>query len=416
MQVASVMGIVILFSVAVNFTYAAEPQPFRIGYTGALTGSMATWGLAFKIVYQRVADMVNKGGGIKSMGGAKIELYFSDNESDAKKSVTEVEKMLTLRKPHVMFSPTATGLVKPCLPIIERYKVAMVGTEFSDELFKTTNPFYFGVMPKVSTNARTISDQFVKAANERGRPIKRAAVLSQDGSFGELASDTFGKYLPTLGVEVVANEIYPTGKVADFSDTIAKFKGLNAEVLFCSTPPYDAALIVRAMKAVDFNPQGYAFSCACIDSRDFINLGKDGDFAFGVPVFPSEDIGDKIKGSTAYLKDFYSGLDEKERRVCTENIALYDGLAAGTVMHALEQAKSYDPMVIREAIKKLDLKTGDRFIYWPDGIKFDQTGHNTRARAIGGQYQNMKLRVLFPESIVTPGTKPLWPIPKWTER
>ncbi len=32
MQVASVMGIVILFSVAVNFTYAAEPQPFRIGW------------------------------------------------------------------------------------------------------------------------------------------------------------------------------------------------------------------------------------------------------------------------------------------------------------------------------------------------------------------------------------------------
>jgi hypothetical protein len=44
-------------------------------------------------------------------------------------------------------------------------------------------------MPKASTNARTIADQLVKVVNERARPIKRAAVLSPDGSFDELASD-----------------------------------------------------------------------------------------------------------------------------------------------------------------------------------------------------------------------------------
>ena len=36
------------------------------------------------------------------MGGAKVELFISDCESDPKKVATEVEKMITLRKPQVM--------------------------------------------------------------------------------------------------------------------------------------------------------------------------------------------------------------------------------------------------------------------------------------------------------------------------
>jgi hypothetical protein len=88
----------------------------------------------------------------------------------------------------------------------------------------------------------------------------------------------------------------------------------------------------------------------------------------------------------------------------------------GTIIHALEKAASYDPVVLRDTIAKLELKTGDRWIYWPGGVKFDDTGFNIRSQSIGGQYQNMKLKVMYPESLVIPGNKPVWPIPKWSER
>jgi len=400
-----------------SLAHAADPAPLRVGLVGGITGAVAAWSGSMAIVGKYVVDEVNSTGGIKSMGGAKIEFFYSDCESDAKKAVTEAEKMLSLKKPHVMCSPQSSGLAKNLLPVMQRYKVPMVGAEYSDELFAMNNRFFFGTMPKVSINAKTIADLFIKTGKKKGRPVKRAAIICQDGSFGETASDMWAKYLSTTGVEVVANEIYPTGKVADFADTISKIKALNADVLLCATTPYESPLIVRAMKATNFNPLAIGYSCSCIDTPDFLNLGKDADFVFGVPVYSSEAMGERIKGAKTFFAKFYSKItNEKERKICDEMSVLQRLNVMATIIHGFEKAKSYDPVVIRDAMAKLDLKLGDRYVFWPDGIKYDATGWNERSRPIAGQYQNMKLKVLFPESMVTPGDEPVWPMPRWQER
>jgi branched-chain amino acid transport system substrate-binding protein len=400
-----------------SLAHAAEPAPLRIGMVGGITGAMASWAQAGVINFKYVVDEVNSTGGIKSMGGAKLEFFYADCESDPKKMATEAEKMCELKKPHVIVTAGGSALTKAALPVIQRYKVPLISNEYSDELFTMNNPYYFGPMTKVSVNAKTVADAFIKIGKAKNHPVTKVAVLCQDGSFGEMASDAFGKYFPSQGLNVVANQIYPTGKVADFSDTISKFKALNADALLCSTTPYESALIVRAMKAVNFNPLGYAFSCSCIDTADYTNLGKDGDFAFGVPVFSIEDIGDRIKGAQPFLKQFYSKItSEADRKICSENLVLQRTVSIGIAIHAMEAVKSYDSVAIRDAIAKVDLKTGDRYIYWPDGVKFDGVGYNTRAQAIGGQYQGLKLKIMFPDSLVGPGTQAVWPMPKWTER
>ena len=411
-----VMVLTILMTVTMHPVYAQEKgQPIKIGFVTSLTGPYTGWGVPASIVYQWVVDQVNKEGGIKSLGGAKVELYISDCESDPKKVATEVEKMITLRNPQVMLNVIGSPLTKVALPVCQRHKIAMVGMDYSDELFKLNNPFWFGVFPKVSKMATEMADFFVRTGNATGRPVKKAAVLCQDGSFGETASDTYRQYLPKLGVEVVANEIYPTGKVADFSDTFAKFKALKADVLFSSAMPYDSVLITRGMKGADFNPLGFAFVCTCIDTPDYLKLDKDADFAFGSPVLPRDEVVPKIPGAEATLNKFYSDVGEKGK-LCSPMWTLQLMLTIGPVIHAFEKAATYDPVALRDTIAKLGLKTGDRFIYWPGGVKFDETGWNSGAQMIGGQYQNLKLKVMYPDSLVVAGNKPVWPIPKWSER
>ena len=395
---------------------AGEPPPLKVGFVSGITGAIASWAYPCVIIYKYVIDEVNKQGGIKSLGGAKIEFMYSDCESDAKKAVTEIEKMLSLKKPNAMCSAVSSGLSKGVLPVIQRYKVPYVGMEYSDELYEMGCHYWFGVMPKVTINAKAMADLFIKTGKQKNLPMKSAAVLCQDGSFGEMASDYWGKYLKQQGVKVVANEIYPTGKVADFSNTISKFKAQKADALLCSTTPYESALIMRAVKATNFNPLGVAFSCTCIDTPDFINLGKDADYAFGVPVFSSEAIGDKIKGAKEFLDKFYSVVtDEKDRKLCTEKVVLERVFTIAPIIHGFEKAASYDPIKIRDAIASLDLYTGDKYVVWPDGIKFDDKGWNTRTRTIGGQYQNLELRIFFPDSLVEKGDSPVWPRPKWSE-
>jgi hypothetical protein len=169
------------------------------------------------------------------------------------------------------------------------------------------------------------------------------------------------------------------------------------------------------MKGADFNPLGFAFVCTCVDTPDYLKLGKDADFAFGSPVLPRDQVVPKIKGAESTLNKFYSDVGEKGK-LCSPMWTLQLMLTIGPVIHAFEKAATYDPVVLRDTIAKLELKTGDRFIYWPGGVKFDNTGWNSGAQTIGGQYQNLQLKVMYPDSLVVAGNKPVWPIPKWSER
>ena len=223
--------------------------------------------------------------------------------------------------------------------------------DYSDEFLKLNNPYWYGVFPKVSKMATEMADFFIKTGKETGYPVKKASVLCQDGSFGELAYDTWTSYLPTKGVEVVAHEIFPTGKVADFSDTFAKFKALKADVNFSSSIPYDAVLITKGMKAADFNPLGFAFVATCIDTADYLKLGKDADFAFGSPVLPRDEVVPRIKGAESTLNKFYSDVGEKGK-LCSPMWTLQLMFTIGTIIHAFEKAASYDPVVIRDTIAK----------------------------------------------------------------
>jgi hypothetical protein len=175
-------------------------------------------------------------------------------------------------------------------------------------------------------------------------------------------------------------------------------------------------LITKGIKGADFNPLAFGFVCTCIDTPDYLELGKDADYAFGSPVMPREDVVPKIPGGAeAVLTKFYADTGEKGK-LCSPMWTLQLMLALGTALHGLDQANSYDPGVIRKTIANIELKMGDRWIYWPDGVKFDETGFNNLSQNIGGQYQNMRLKVLYPESLVLPGNKPVWPIPKWSDR
>jgi branched-chain amino acid transport system substrate-binding protein len=289
----------------------------------------------------------------------------------------------------------------------------MVGMEFGDELYEMGNPFWFGIASKASTMGTQMADFFIKIGQESGHPPKRAVCLFQDGAMGQATHDVLVKYLPAKGVKVVADGVFPTGKVSDFSDTFAKYKALRADVAFFGCPPHDAVLINRGMRNADFNPLGFGFCSQTIDSKDYRNLGKHADYSFGCP-----SVGEglsKIKGATDIIDRFYSEMGEKGKVVSKTNLITL-AMIMGAIVNGLENAKSYDPVALRDAIAALDLNVGDRFIYWVDGMKFDKKGSNVKFKWIGGQLQNMQVKALFPDSVVSADDKPVWPMPKWRER
>src|SRR5678816_2552284 len=95
---------VILALVAGMVTGAAAqtPDEVRIGIVSPLTGPAAKFGQAQKNAMTMAVEDVNNAGGIKSLGGAKIKLFFGDTRGEADTGVTETERLITRDKVHAL--------------------------------------------------------------------------------------------------------------------------------------------------------------------------------------------------------------------------------------------------------------------------------------------------------------------------
>ncbi|MFM8991450.1 MAG: ABC transporter substrate-binding protein, partial [Alphaproteobacteria bacterium] len=71
----------------------AQARPVRIGLLHPVTGFVAYSGAQGRLGGQMAIDEINAAGGIRSMGGARLEAVLGDTQAKVEVGVAEVEKM-----------------------------------------------------------------------------------------------------------------------------------------------------------------------------------------------------------------------------------------------------------------------------------------------------------------------------------
>ena len=71
----------------------AQAKPVKIGLVHPVSGGLAYSGGQSRMGAQMAIDEVNAAGGIKSMGGTKLEALLGDSQSRPEVGVSEVERM-----------------------------------------------------------------------------------------------------------------------------------------------------------------------------------------------------------------------------------------------------------------------------------------------------------------------------------
>ena len=71
----------------------AQPAAVKVGMIHPVTGFVAYNGQQGRLGGTMAVEDINKAGGIKSMGGAKLEALLGDSQSKVEVGVAEVEKM-----------------------------------------------------------------------------------------------------------------------------------------------------------------------------------------------------------------------------------------------------------------------------------------------------------------------------------
>ena len=88
-----VAGTTALASLGFPAIVGAQPAAVKVGMIHPVTGFVAYNGQQCRLGATMAVEDLNKAGGIKAMGGAKLEALLGDSQSKVEVGVAEVEKM-----------------------------------------------------------------------------------------------------------------------------------------------------------------------------------------------------------------------------------------------------------------------------------------------------------------------------------
>jgi branched-chain amino acid transport system substrate-binding protein len=326
-------------------------------------------------------EMVNDAGGIKSLGGAKLNLIVSDVQSDTTVTRTETDRLISDNKLSAIHGCFASALTLIASEVAERAKMPLLTGSSSDQLNKgrhyTFTPF-----------AR--ASQFAQAQLQMSKLVgdkPKVAVVFENTAFGTSTSNGLRELAPGEGVEIVLFEPYSAG-FTDASPLINKVKASGANALFAVSYLNDLILIVRTVKQVGLDVAINGVSGGFVIPDFYKSVGQLAEGLQGVAHWNHDSDADAQKVNEVYKKLYGEFLFEYA-----------GGLVAQTFMiaDALERAASTDPQKVRDALTTLDVSSGYAAMGPGGKVKFGPDGKNIYAHPVGVQWQHGDLASVFPK-------------------
>src|ERR1700730_16366593 len=360
-------------------SFAAEPV--NIGALYPVTGSMAQIGQGCVNAAKLAAEMVNDAGGIKSLGGAKLNLIVSDVQSDTTVTRTETDRLISGNKLSAIHGCFASALTLIASEVAARAKVAIITGSSTDQLNKGRN-YTFTPFARAS--------QFAKAQLQMSKLISdkpKVAVVFENTAFGTSTSNGLKELAPGEGVEIVLFEPYSAG-FADAGPLINKVKASGADMLFSVSYLNDLILIVKTIKQVGLDIAINGGSGGFVIPDFYKNVGALAEGLLGVAHWNHDS--DPLAQKTN---------DEYKKRYGEFLFEYAGGLVAQTFMiaDALERAASTDSQKVRDALSALDVSSGYAAMGPGGKVKFGPDGKNIYAHPVGVQWQKGDLASVFPK-------------------
>jgi len=359
--------------------FAAEPV--NIGALYPTTGSFAQIGQGCVNAARLAVQMINDAGGIKSLGGARLNLIVSDVQSDTTVTRTETDRLISGYKLSAIHGCFASALTLIASEVAERAKMPLLSGSSSDQLNKgrqyTFTPF-------------SRASQFALAQLQMSKLVSDApkvAVIFENTAFGTSTSNGLREQAPGQGVEIVMFEPYSAG-LTDAGPLINKVKAAGANMLLPVSYLNDLILITRAIKQNGLQIAINGGSGGFVIPDFYKNVGNVAEGLLGVAHWNHDFNADSQRVNEVYKKQYGEFLFEYA-----------GGLVAQTFMiaDALERAASADPQKVRDALSTLDVSSGYAAMGPGGKVKFGPDGKNIYAHPVGVQWQHADLASVFPK-------------------
>ncbi len=232
----------------------AQSGPLKVGVLHPVTGPLSYSGQLSRLGAQIAIGEINAAGGIKSLGGAKIEPVLGDAQSKPEVGVSEVEKMngdgvsaIVGAYASAICLATTQAAAKHNIPHVVDVGVA---DQIVERGLKNTFRFAPGY--------RLISQQamnYLHIMNTLARkPAKTVMIIHEESLFGTGTANLLSQQLPGLGYQVV-EVVKHANPTRDFNNIVLRMKALNPDIVIPANYYNEYALLVRTMKQQKVQPK-----------------------------------------------------------------------------------------------------------------------------------------------------------------
>jgi branched-chain amino acid transport system substrate-binding protein len=361
----------------------AQPASIKVGVLHPVTGALAYSGQQCRLGAMLAIEDINKDGGIKSMGGAKIEALLGDAQSNPQAGTAEVEKMNEAGVSAVV-GAFASAICLATTQAAAKYNLPhVVDVGVADQIVERglKNTFRFG--PGYRTCAQTAVASLHALNTTAGKPARTVMIVHEESLFGTGTANLLAKELPGYGYEVkeIIKHANPT---RDFNNIALRIRQVNPDILIPANYYNEYALLVRTLQQQKITPKAiYSVLGGAASSYKFVKE------------FPDAANGIIDCNHWFNPKDKRSA-DLRKRVEAQGQFFSYEVFMTYTAMKlladAIERAKSADRAAIIEAL------TASQFSdhIMPYGATQFVNGQNTGARPLMTQVQKNDIKVIVP--------------------
>jgi branched-chain amino acid transport system substrate-binding protein len=233
----------------------AQRSPVKVGILHPVSGALSYSGQQGRIGAQLAVEEINAAGGIKGLGGAKIEPMLGDAQSTPDGGNAEVEKMNGAGVAAIV-GGYASAICLSASQTAARYDlpyVVDVGVVDSIVTRGLKNTFRFG--PGFGVIAKTALESLATINDQAGKPAKTAIVVHEDSAFGAGLAKLLNAQLPERGFTVLETISHPT-PTRDFNNVALKIKAQNPDLVIPANYYNEYVLLARTLLQQKIRPKG----------------------------------------------------------------------------------------------------------------------------------------------------------------
>jgi branched-chain amino acid transport system substrate-binding protein len=166
----------------------AQRAAVNIGVIQPLSGANVQFGINSRNGIELVADGINAAGGIKALGGAKINLVVSDATSNPTTASTAAQRLIAQNELTAILGAFASSLTLAISEVTARADIPMLTNSYADEITGRGLESVFKVTAKASVIGRAQVNYTRAIAEAAGSRIEKIAIMYEDTTYGTAQS------------------------------------------------------------------------------------------------------------------------------------------------------------------------------------------------------------------------------------